>query len=79
MSIPDFFLCDVCGARVPKALRLNVVTDRYHDGVENVNDGGDVDLCHDHMQAYLKSELRPNGQPDYEAGKSLLKWIKCQK
>lgn len=33
---PDFNVCDVCGARVPKEHRMFAATDRIYNGIENV-------------------------------------------
>jgi len=87
MSNPNFYLCDICGARTPEKLRLFIVTGREPDpsGNGSEDDGQYVDLCHDHAILLVKQLLKRQGAPnmrriaDHEAGKRAIELIKDEK
>jgi hypothetical protein len=65
---PDFNLCDVCGDRVPEKDRFFVATDRTHNGIENVTEGKNLDLCSKHLVEVVKSLCKDVHIPDYAMG-----------
>lgn len=81
---PDFYLCDICGGKLPEKLRFFVTTGRSWNGVENEDDGEHVDLCHTCAVAALQELLTHAIGPgpaavDEHQGKRLLAWVKRRK
>jgi len=77
MSSPDFYLCDVCGGRVPKENRFWVATDRRMDAAGSMDDEGhNFDLCLTHAVEALKhlTQRQPR-VPDYDTGNKLAAFI----
>lgn len=73
--IPDFNLCDVCGAKVSKACRIHVVTEHGNDSNGEYSPSERVlDLCPKHQADVIKLLLEEPGRravPNVEAGKRL--------
>ncbi len=85
MATPDFYLCDVCGERLPEENRLQVSIDRRLDEAGSMDDQVVVvDLCEKHSSkalAYLlKSGVLAHELGNaYELGKRLVAWVKQHK
>lgn len=71
---PDFYLCDVCGERVPEKDRFFAATDYVHNGIENVTEGKHLDLCSKHLVAVIRILIgyREGTIESFEAGKKVI-------
>jgi len=82
MSSPDFYLCDICGERVPQKLRMWITTGREMDAAGSMDDvGSTLDLCHKHAIRMLELLLKDKDNPirsDYDQGKRLLETVRRQ-
>lgn len=81
MATPSFYLCDVCGNRVPESCRVFIATGRSMDGAGSYEtDGEHVDLCHNHAVLAIKhaltDEVSNRRQSNYKRGLDLLEEIK---
>ena len=83
MVSPDFYLCDLCGARVEEKLRIYVATDRRMDAAGSMDDVGEqLDLCPRHLWeavGFFLADYVPGGQttrPHYEHGRELVAWVR---
>jgi len=78
---PDFNLCDVCGERVPEKDRFFAATDYAHNGIENVTEGKQLDLCSKHLVALVLHLMgaRTGEVRSYEAGKKVIAFVETLK
>lgn len=83
MSVPNFNLCEVCGARTTERNRIFVATGVCRNGPETEPTGENIDLCETHaMKAVDKLVHKDEPNPlhyDHEQGKRLLKYIEWMK
>lgn len=75
---PDFYLCDLCGSRLDKRMRFDIVVDREMDAAGSTDDVCyTVDLCGlclSTATAYLI-----NKSPGFENALFLKDWIEKRK
>jgi len=80
--IPDYNLCDVCKAKVPKDCRFFVAYAREMDGAgDSVEAGEHVDLCNKCLVLAVQKLLKVDTNcraSDYDKGKKFLSMIKSR-
>lgn len=78
MSEPDYYLCDVCKAQVPRRARVSIATGRYTDPAGSTDDVGfNVDLCGlcwPRVVGFLNSD-NDKAIDGYALGVSVMDWI----
>ena len=79
MANANFYLCDVCGNRVPQDQRLVIPVGRGTDGAGSTEtEYATVDLCAKHMHRVLQHITSADKRP-FEANLELVKFIKSMK
>ena len=79
MANANFYLCDVCGNRVPQEQRLHIPVGRCIDGAGSPDTEYEViDLCAKHLHKVLEHIVKEQKQA-YEDNQKLVAYIKTLK
>jgi hypothetical protein len=68
--IPDYKLCDKCGAKIPKNLHCSVATGSAWNGVETMCDWHAVEMCaicYGRLIVFLAKD-------DFDLGRKIVDW-----
>jgi len=54
MATPDYYVCDICGQKVPKELRMTIFKERIMGPAGSCENEYEImDLCYGHMHTLL--------------------------